>query len=1103
MKFLLLTVLSFLSVSLFSQNEGIVINIELLNAPSESVDGSISFTGEDGFISYSLTISGNSFSQYYPNQSFDWNTGQVSLVDCNGDFLTGYFSNSDSISYYSYSFVYCQSDSIFGCTDPTALNYQPEANIDNGSCIYEGASNDLCADATHLAVGSTLIDNSFTPLNEGIIGECWNFGSGEGEQTSLWFTFTTPAQPAEISIETVADGSNTLTDTQFGLFTECGGEMIYCDGNSGEGLLSAFNFSCGELDTNATYILIVDGWNGDAGTCFLNFDVSSPCGNEVLGCTDPSASNYSPLATIDDGSCSYLDSCNFMIDASPLTCSTFEFLAYSPGGQMGSGMTWTINGAVVDPTSNPMIWEFTESGVYEVCYNIVNDGFWCDGLSEGCTTVFVEPNCFTECPVIDYALSDSISSDCTYAFSLINPDTPIDSIFWSIGNEPVFIGGSMVEYQFSEPGFYEVCAWADNFDCDSICTGLWVDSCSNVLIYGCTDPAAINFNPEANTSDGSCEYLECENNEVIVLINTENWGYEISWNIRNEEGNEVAGSGDYPNYSTITELACLEDGCYTFEMFDSYGDGWNGGSFTILLGDTALASGTLEDEEFGSISFGVNAEGCVEEDVFGCTDPSAVNFNPNATVEDGSCTYECTDVSVGFDFTAGSPNSDNFMVWTLYDESLQTPIDTGVFNGWADFVGLCLEDGCYTFVIGNIPSEWEGIYNVLAGNEFVSFGEFSGDTSSVEFTFGVNTDGCGEIEEFPGCTDPEALNYNPQATIDDGSCDYSCTDISLGFDFDTYPNDSSYANMYWTMTNQENGEIQSQPWYEWAPQYDLCLNAGCYTFEVFNVPSEWIGFYYIYGDSGNIAQGAFSGEQSTFSINFGIQAEGCTQVDDVYGCTDAEAINYNPEATIDDGSCAYDFECGIGFEVMADSSGGNMFYIIPSENIVNASNVLWDFGDGNTSAEYYPSHIYEGDGPYLLCLFVTFEDSIGNFCQISYCEELDGSTFGSSGVLSGGFMINIIQQVTLSNNDDLTETKIEVYPNPTNDFTTISYLSQRSENLTLSVSDLTGKVLQQRIFSSSIGQQKMQIDLSELPQGLYLIGLEQNGSRSYAKVVRR
>ncbi|HKK38829.1 MAG TPA: T9SS type A sorting domain-containing protein, partial [Cryomorphaceae bacterium] len=271
----------------------------------------------------------------------------------------------------------------------------------------------------------------------------------------------------------------------------------------------------------------------------------------------------------------------------------------------------------------------------------------------------------------------------------------------------------------------------------------------------------------------------------------------------------------------------------------------------------------------------------------------------------------------------------------------------------------------------------------------------------------------------------------------------------------------------------------------------------------FNIPSEWNGIYNVMTQNETLIFGEFSGEESTFLVNFGLEAEGCDQINEIYGCTDAEAINFNPEATIDDGSCEYDFECGISFEVIADSLGENMFYIIPSGNIVNASSVLWDFGDGSTSTEFYPTHIYESDGPFTLCLFVTFEDNIGNYCEISYCEVLDGTLFGGPGVLSGGFMINVIPTDALSNDSSIAKTEISVYPNPTNDMATISYLSDRSEKLTLRIFDLTGKVLEQQVLSSSIGKQKIQVDLSEFPQGLYLIGLEQNESRTYAKVVRR
>jgi len=98
----------------------------------------------------------------------------------------------------SYEFVVgngCD-DWLSGCTDSTALNYNPDAIIDDGSCEYPSAENDLCADAIFIEPGEHVINNTQATNNENIWGECWNFGSGEGEQSSVWYSFTTPESPA-------------------------------------------------------------------------------------------------------------------------------------------------------------------------------------------------------------------------------------------------------------------------------------------------------------------------------------------------------------------------------------------------------------------------------------------------------------------------------------------------------------------------------------------------------------------------------------------------------------------------------------------------------------------------------------------------------------------------------------------------------------------------------------------------------------------------------------------------------------------------------------------------------------------------------------------
>lgn len=95
----------------------------------------------------------------------------------------------------------------------------------------------------------------------------------------------------------------------------------------------------------------------------------------------------------------------------------------------------------------------------------------------------------------------------------------------------------------------------------------------------------------------------CEDTEVTLTINLDNYPEETSWQIANDAGTVVASGGTYgnlPDGSTVVEDICLSDDCYTFTIFDSYGDGiccgYGNGSYSLTEGGTVLASGG----QFGS-----------------------------------------------------------------------------------------------------------------------------------------------------------------------------------------------------------------------------------------------------------------------------------------------------------------------------------------------------------------------------------------------------------------------------------------------------------------------------------------------------------------------
>ena len=347
---------------------------------------------------------------------------------------------------------YCNNDYTWGCTDPNALNYNPTATYEDGSCIYAAPENDACANAIPLEEGNTYINNSQATNTGDIWGECWGFGDGEAEQNSLWYTFTTPDVPASIHIETFSDGTNSLTDTQFGIFESCGGDMIYCDGNSGSGLFSAFNFACGELAENTTYILMIDGWNGDSGSCLLYFAADTSC-TVISGCTDPTAINYNPLATEDDGSCEYDEPC----------AGTEVLIGYDLSISDSTIVNWTITNS--------------EGEVVATGEGNSNEGSEIYCLTDGCYTFTVN-----DVPLSWEGIFAVSYSNAVYGWILLN--------------------GSSSSYSM-------------DFGVNDV-------SCVNPTM-GCTDPEALNYNPEATIDDGSCIYSnpECEIEFTVVPDSTD------------------------------------------------------------------------------------------------------------------------------------------------------------------------------------------------------------------------------------------------------------------------------------------------------------------------------------------------------------------------------------------------------------------------------------------------------------------------------------------------------------------------------------------------------------------------------------------------------
>lgn len=106
-----------------------------------------------------------------------------------------------------------------------------------------------------------------------------------------------------------------------------------------------------------------------------------------------------------------------------------------------------------------------------------------------------------------------------------------------------------------------------------------------------------NGNSDANTSNNSksSEFFIREGNPHRMLLETDNFGFETTWELRNEANEVIYRGGPYTSNNQFTRDFCLETGCYTFVIKDKAGDGFccdNGqGSLKVFnrqTGDTLV-----------------------------------------------------------------------------------------------------------------------------------------------------------------------------------------------------------------------------------------------------------------------------------------------------------------------------------------------------------------------------------------------------------------------------------------------------------------------------------------------------------------------------------
>ncbi len=81
------------------------------------------------------------------------------------------------------------------------------------------------------------------------------------------------------------------------------------------------------------------------------------------------------------------------------------------------------------------------------------------------------------------------------------------------------------------------------------------------------------------------------------------------------------------------------------------------------------------------------------------------------------------------------------------------------------------------------------------------------------------------------------------------------------------------------------------------------------------------------------------------------------------------------------------------------------------------------------------------------------------------------------------------------------ETSLQIFPNPAKDQVNLSWIGEISDEIIISVSSMSGNTVISLHEISKQGMNMMEIDVSGLPAGIYLLELQSGNERAYGKVV--
>jgi Secretion system C-terminal sorting domain len=342
----------------------------------------------------------------------------------------------------------------------------------------------------------------------------------------------------------------------------------------------------------------------------------------------------------------------------------------------------------------------------------------------------------------------------------------------------------------------------------------------SIIVYGCNDPHAINYNPDCNKNDGSCI---CDSNSNIVygatnflpsdgFINGTGYATKIFNALTNDALQSIQFIFDTISDLKIQNFGC-QNKCLKFEQSFTddnalyYIDDLEAKrNFIIIENDTTEFS-----IEYPKVTYYFYGGSDTTIECVGCKDPKAINYNLNAIIQDNSCICDTSSRNIKLTVPSDPVDLTPFVNLSILktDSSVILPIDTSQIPLPASYqTRLVFDYGCQNEclkVVKTFNDDYlDEIFRMTPFTVRYSSRLVKNDTDTIFATIQTPIfeipffSGTNENFSCFGCTDSTSLNFKETAIYDDGSCicENGNAVLILENDYKSFPIYNYYTNVF-------------------------------------------------------------------------------------------------------------------------------------------------------------------------------------------------------------------------------------------------------------------------------------------------------------------